>query len=114
MLKILKKEGFASIVEVIVASIIFLVTAFGIFAAISMLRPQGTTSIKRLEAVLAGKRVIDEIRADVYGNLWASGSPLDTGTLYTQTIGSVTVNYYTADVPNLPLRKLYMNVSYPD
>jgi len=55
MLKVLKQNGFASIVEVIVTAVVFTVAAFGILTTVSMLRPQGMESYRKLEAAYHAK-----------------------------------------------------------
>ena len=116
MLKLLRKEGFASIIEVIVASVIFIFTALGAFSSIAMLRSQGGGSTKSLEALYIGKRVIDDLRAQVYGNMWAGGPLSPSGNPYSQTITvgprTYTVTYNMVDIPNLWVRRLDMIVSY--
>ena len=113
MLRLLKKDGFASIVEVVVASVIFVISAIGIFSSLAMLRPQGTASTKKLAALYAGKQVMDDLRGQVYGNMWTNpASPLYPSATISQTISSYTVSYYTVDVPGLQLRKMMMNVQY--
>ena len=122
MLKLLKNEGFASIVEVIVASVIFVITALGAFSSIAMMRSQGGGSTEALEAVYAGKFVMDDLRAQVYGNLWAGGVLSPTGNPYTQsvTVGAktYTVTYNMVDVPGHNygayslLRRMDMQVTY--
>jgi len=101
MLKLLRQEGFASILEVIVASVIFVVTALGAFSSIAMLRSQGGGSTRELEALYIGKRVMDDLRGQVYGNLWASGPLSTVGNPYTQTITvgarTYTVTYSMVD-----------------
>jgi len=116
MLKILKKEGFASILEVVVASVIFIITALGAFSSIAMIRAQGGGSTEGLEALYAGKRVMDDLRAHVYGNMWATGPLSPAGNPYSQiiTVGArqYTVQYNVVDVPNLWARRLDMIVTY--
>lgn len=113
MLKVLKKEGFASFVEVIITAVIFVTAALGIFTSISMLRPHGTDAAKRLEAAYAGKQVLDELRAYVDENLWYDPtSDIAPGT-HSKTVGNFTVNYYLEDVPALGIRQISMNVYSP-
>lgn len=122
MLKLLKNEGFASILEVIVASVIFVVTALGVFSSIAMVRSQGGGSTQTLEALYIGKRVMDDLRAQVYGNLWAAGPLSPGGNPYTQTVTvgarTYTVTYNMVDVPGVAygayslLRRMDMMVQY--
>ena len=113
MIKNINQEGFASILEVIVASIIFMTTAVGFFSAMTMLRPQGANSTKKLQALYVGKQVADKLRAQVYGNLWIGGALDPAGGTRSQTIGAYTVNYTVTDV-NPYLRRLDMTVEYPN
>ena len=128
MLKVLKNQGFASLVEVIITAVIFMLAAFGIFTTISMLRaPQGTESIKRLKAIYLAKAAIDDISRSVDAAHWHNAytdTNMAAGHTYDHFIPEgftaetgYYVNYYLEDVPsgsNLPLRKIYMNVYYPD
>jgi len=120
MLKILKQEGFASIIEVIISSIIFIIAAAGILTAVSTFQSQaGGNTSKRLEAVYAGKQVIDELRSEVDAETWDSGN-LTTG-LHSTTVLGYDVNYYLTDVPSgcaawggCIARKMTMNIYYDD
>jgi len=115
MTKTLNKMGFASILEVIVSSIIFMIAAVGFFSSVSMLRPQATDSTKKLLALHTAKQVVDDLRAQVYGNMWTNaGSPLRPGVLHQRTIGAYTINYILTDVPGMPLRQMVLNIQYPD
>ncbi len=115
MLKILKKEGFSSLVEVIVTSLIFALAAFGILTTVSILRPEGANSSQRLQAAYAGKQLIDDLRSYVDARSWNNATgPLAVGILHNQTIGNFSINYILEDMPGLNLRKLTMNISFPD
>ena len=111
MLKILKKQGFASFVEVLVTSVIFVVAALGIFTTISMLRPRAMDSAERIEAAYAGKSVLDRLRAYVDQRSWNEvNSLLAPGVIRSSVVGNYIVNWYLEDVPGLGIRQLYMNV----
>ena len=113
MLKILKKEGFASLVEVIVTAVIFSLAAFGVFTTISMLRPHGADSLRKLEAAYVAKGVIDELRAYVDARMWDNeDSLLSTNGYHNTTIGNYMVNWWLNDVPGLNVRELQMEVYY--
>lgn len=115
MFKLLKQGGFASIMEVIVSSIIFIIAAFGIFSSISMIRPHGAESSKKLEAAYIGREVIDDIRGQVDARTWDQPSSLlATGVNRAETIGDFNVTWRLEDVPGMNLRKLEMKVEYPD
>lgn len=117
MLKGLKNQGFASVVEVIVTSVIFILAAAGILTTISMLRPQGEESARKLQAAYIGKGIIDDLRSQIDARTWNdSGGNFAVGTPYTinSIDGVYNVTYFFEDVPGLGLRKLTMNVDFPD
>lgn len=115
MLKVLRKQGFSSLVEVIVTAIIFALAAFGILTTVSILKPQGASSSRRLQAAYLGKQVIEDLRSSVDARTWNNASgPLAPGVLHNTTIGNFSINYILEDVPGLNLRKLTMNIHFPD
>ncbi|MCA9408552.1 MAG: hypothetical protein KC733_07675, partial [Candidatus Omnitrophica bacterium] len=113
--------GFASILEVIITSIIFLIAAYGVLNTISMLRPNSAESARKLEAAYIGKQIIEDLRNNIDASIWVSGSNLDVG-IYNQTVAGTyttyTVNYVISEVPGYPAgegpRQLIMNITYPD
>jgi hypothetical protein len=114
-------KGLASILEVIVSSIIFMTAAIGFFSSVSMLTPTATDSAKKLRALHAAKSVVDDLRAEVYGNLWThASSPLRPNVVHQRTVGVYSINYILTDVPNITnggvsmLRRMDMNVLYPN
>ena len=119
MLKILKEKGFASVLEVIVTAVIFMLAAFGIMTTVSMLRPHDLESYRELEAAYHAKNMMDYLRGQVDAGTWDTG-PLATGVTHSNTIGDYTVNWSLTEVdpaaypPGLAPRKLAMNVYYPD
>ena len=70
MLRILKKDGFASLIEVIVTTVIFVLAALGIFTTTTMLRPHGVASSQKLEAAYIGKRKVEELEGKVDARMW--------------------------------------------
>lgn len=119
MKKLLNTYGFASMVEVVVSSIFFILVAFGVFTCISMIRPQGSDSAKKLEAAYIGQSVLEQLRTSIDASTWHLGtSPLRTGEVMTQTIvgtyGTYTVNYELTAVGGSDARHLLMNVIYPN
>jgi Tfp pilus assembly protein PilV len=121
MLRTLRKNGFASVLEVIITSIIFMLAAFGILTTVSMLRPAGQESYREVEASYHAKNMMDYLRDQVNATTWADNTgPLATGVAHSQTIGDYTVNWYLTEVnpgeypAGLAPRKLMMNVYYPD
>lgn len=121
MLKILKEKGFASVLEVIVTSVIFMLAAFGIMTTVSMLRPHNLEVSREIEAAYHAKNMMDYLRGQVEAAAWeANTGPLSTIGTHTQTIGDYTINWSLSEVnpaaypSGLAPRKLSMNVYYPD
>ena len=121
MFKILKEKGFASVLEVIVTAVIFMLAAFGMISSVWMLRPHNLEVSREVEASYHAKNMMDFLRAQVDATAWeANTGPLATGVVHTNTIGDYTVNWYldevnpTAYPAGLAPRKLWLNVYYPD
>lgn len=121
MFKILRKNAFASVLEVIVTSVIFVLAAYGILTTIAMLRPHGSESYREVEAAYHAKNMMDYLHGQVNATTWAANTgPLATGTIHSVTSGDYTINWNLVDVspadypPGLAPRKLWMNVYYPD
>ena len=116
MLKVLKQDGFASLIEVLVTAVIFVVASLGIFTTISMLRPHGVESAKRLEAAYVGKRLVEELRGKVDARVWdCSLSPIypgNHGTIVNGLYADYVLNWHIADDPS-GVRSLTMNINYP-
>jgi len=122
MLKISKNAGFASFVEIIMTTGIFLITAVGIYSTIAMISPKSASSTRKLEAAYAGKTVIDRLSSQVTAESWVT--PLPTGNFvpghnYTIPIGSFIVTYnfeippgFGAVIPEERPRKLNVRVDY--
>jgi Tfp pilus assembly protein PilV len=70
-----ENEGF-TVVEVIVASLIFALTAAGIFATISALNQPVVESSEEVKAAFLGKRILEDLRKEVDATIW-TGGPLD-------------------------------------
>ena len=114
MLRDLKDKGIASIVEIIVTSIVFVIAAAGIMSTVAMFRPQGKEASLKIEAAYVGKGIIDELRQQVNAEDWYdASSSLAVGTYPPITVGVHTV-VYTITEPTSGLRKLTMNITYPD
>ncbi|HPN87973.1 MAG TPA: hypothetical protein PLH56_01390 [Candidatus Omnitrophota bacterium] len=114
MLRYLKKNNaFASIIEVVITSIIFVIASFGIFATITALRPQAEQSSTKLQAIYIGKQVTDELRAQVDAEIWNTTSLLTPKT-YNQTIEPYNVSYTVSDVSGLKARQVTMTIDYPE
>lgn len=123
MLKVFKKEGFASMIEVIVTSIIFIITTAGILTTISTFNAQSGGNVsKRLEAVYVGKQVIDSFRSQVDAGTWDSGN-LELG-IHSTTVSGYIINYLVEGVPSgcgslvnqlqCIAKKMTMNIYYVD
>lgn len=113
MLRSLSHNGFASIVEVIVTSVVFVIAAAGIMTAVSLFKPQEKTSSRKMEAAYIGKGIIDDLRRQVSAeDWWTGGSNLDAGT-YSTTVNVYTV-VYTITTPSPSYRHLTMNITWPD
>ncbi len=115
------QKAFASVLEVIVTSIVFVIAAYGILTSIAMLRPHGSESYREVQAAYHAKNVMDYLRDQINAATWESNTGLlATGTRHTRTIGNYTINWYltTVDPTTYPQglgpRKLQMNVYYPD
>jgi type II secretory pathway pseudopilin PulG len=116
MLKLKNKKGFASIVEVIITSIIFIIASVGIFATLSTLGTEGARSQQKLEALYAGKSVLDELRSSMNTTVWTSGD-LATGNTHRKNVylgggQFYDVNWITQDIPGLNVREVTLNVNY--
>jgi len=112
MLRLNKKDGFASFVEIIITSLIFIISALGIYITVSMLRPIGAESTKRLEAVYLGKELLDQFRAEVDARTWSASNHLNPGSSYSMTSGNYTMNWTVETVPGLELRKVEMSITF--
>ncbi len=101
----------ASILEVIITSVIFTLAAFGIFSTISMLSPESSRSAQKLKAAHIGKGYLENLRKSIDAVTW------DTGNLAVQTYGpyivdGYTIDYIVTDVAGLELRQVDMTVSW--
>ena len=120
--KIKSQSGFSSLIEVTVTAVVFAIAVFGLMASMTMLQPDAVVSSKRLEAAYIGKSIIDNFRSDVNAESWYFGNsddPLNPdGGSQTRTItrGGIDydITYEIITVPGMDLRKLTMNIEYPD
>ena len=116
MLRCLQKNGFASITEIIVTSIIFVLATAGILSTLSMLRPEGGASTQKIEAAYLGKGIMDDLRKDVDAATWNDlTSRLAPGAHNLGQINGYTVSYTVTQLPApANVRRLDMNISWPD
>lgn len=100
--------------EVIVTAVIFTIAAAGVFTVLATFRSQGTQSTRRLEAAYVGKSVIENLRSSVSAENWDDpASPLSLGT-HQETVNNFEIIYTLTDIPGLGVRRLTLNVTYPD
>ena len=109
------RSGF-SVVEVIVAAVIFGIAAAGIFATISALREPAEQSDDRVAAAYAGKEILEELRGQIDASTWNTGN-ISLGTHTGSKTLNVTYNYtYTVSEvdPGNPLspRKVNLDINY--
>lgn len=114
MQKIFNKNGMASMLEVVITTVIFTISAFGIFSTISMLQPQSAGSSQRLEAAYAGKAVLDQLREEVDASTWSTGGLTPGAYGPTTTPDGYTISYTVSDVTGLGLRRVDMTITWPD
>lgn len=109
-----EEEGFASMIEVIVTTVVFIIAAAGILTTVSMLKPSTTISTKRIEAAYIGKGIIDQLRKEVDATTWDNATgPLAPGT-YNFPSGGYNITYVISEEPSSSLRRLTMNIVWPD
>ena len=110
-----REKGFASIVEVVVTTVIFILATAGILSTLSMLQPHVRTSTREIEAAYVGKGIIDDLRKEVeagaIGGDGFFGPNLALGAHTPSVIGDYTVTYtITEPIPNV--RKLSMTIDW--
>ena len=118
MFKSLKKKklGF-SLLEVIIAALIFSITAAGLLTAISLTRRPAQNSTAKVQAMFRLKQILDTLSGQVSANTWLDpASNLYPGT-YSYPDGPYNITYTIsladpADV-NGP-RRINANIAYPD
>ena len=111
-----QKNGFASITEVAITSIIFSIAALSIVASFANLAPQREDATAKLHALYAGRAVLQELRNSVDAGTWNSAaSDLAPGN-HTKSFNGYTVNYRVTPVAGFPdgfgPRKVTMTVGY--
>jgi len=106
----INKYGF-SIVEVVIAAVIFTIATVGLFSAISMTRPQATSSADDIEGLFRARQKIDELSALVSADQWGNtSSPLSPGT-YNATYGRVYLEWTITANPNTGGRDISMTIN---
>lgn len=118
-LKTKRKQGFASIVEVIVTTVVFILATAGILSTVSMLKPHARISTRGIEASYIGRGLMDELRKEVNaapGGVYF-GSNLALGVHNKGCMDPPTCDYsvsYTVTEPIPNLRQLIMTITWPD
>ena len=125
MFKILSKKAFASITEIIVTAIVFVVSSIGILSAITMVRPKGGDAVKRFQAAYIAKSMVDQIRSEIDGRTWNNSADIIPGGVQTRTFNpsstndTYTVKWKVRNVSDFVssdgysyLRELELNVIY--
>ncbi len=111
-----KKTGF-TLLEVIIAAIIFTITAAGLLTAVSLTRIPAQDSTAKVQAMFRLKQLMDALASQVSANTWnLANSNLYPGTYeYSDGVYNITYNvsYENALDPNSP-RLVTANISYPD
>jgi len=96
---------------------IFIVAAFSIFTATSVLSPHSKESDKRLQAAYLGKNILSDLSLKVDASTWNDCSGNLIGTLCpgtrTQVLGDFNINYNITEMPN-GARKVILNIVYPE
>ena len=118
-LRKLSEEGAASIIEITVTSIIFIVAALGIYSTMTSLAPASNESSTKLKAAYVGKSELDRLRSEVDASTWnAVGTNLYPGSHgpFTRTGADgkdYNVTYTVSDLPS-GARRVDLTVSYAD
>ena len=121
-MKLFKKNRGFTVVEIIVASLIFSITAIGIFSTLAAIRKPSAESQRRVTAAYFGKQVLDDLRAQIDAINWqeGSGGPLDptiSHPPYTSNIDGITYTgtYAVEPDPNGSLaRRISLTVSWTE
>ncbi len=71
----MKKQNGFSLVEVLVASVIFAIAATGLFSTFSPQRVNSDRSERRLQAAYLGRQLLEELRTNVDLTPGAQGAP---------------------------------------
>ena len=114
-----KNAGF-SLVEVIVASLIFTVTIAGVLSSIAILKPPAEFSEKGIEATYYVQNVLEDLRSKVDARTWSDPSvnsnPLAPGThtlpTFVSTNGVTYSSSYVVTQDAMGGREVNMTVSW--
>ncbi len=108
-----QNRGF-SIVEVVVAAVIFAITSVGILTTISVFRQPAKVSERKVQAAFYAQRILEDLRSQVDQTTWNDvSSPLATGT-HPISSGIYSGNYVvTADPDGYRVVNVNLNWSEP-
>jgi Tfp pilus assembly protein PilV len=110
-----RTEGFASMVEVIVTSVIFILAAAGILSSVAMLRPHGEVSSEKVEAAYIAKGLLDDLHEEIDATTWyANTGGLSLGAHPMPSIGAYTITYTVSATSDPDLRHLSVDITWPD
>ena len=110
-----KISGF-SLVEAVVAAVIFSITVVGVFASLAAIQQPAANSGQSLNAALCGQQVLENLRSKVDARDWDTGGALATGShtpLTPSQCSSFTFTYdVTAPVAVNGARKVDLTVTW--
>ncbi len=113
-----RKENRAfTMIEVVVATVIFSLAMAGIFASISNLRQPAVESTQEVTAAFIGKRILEDLRGEVNAETWQAGklAPGIHNNLppITQGNQTYTATYtVTDDTDGTSARQVTLNISW--
>ena len=102
-----------SIVEALVASLILTISVVGVFATMSAQKAPTASADKRVQAALAGKQFLEDLRSKVDATTYnQSGGPFDPATNPHGpfVVNGYTINYNVTAVGNA--RKVDLSVTW--
>ena len=105
-----------SLVEAMVAGVIFTITAAGVFASLAAVQKPAVTNDKSLGAAYCGQKFFESLRANVDVRDWATGKLKPGGGSVTcdQNGVTYTVNYTIVDMlPSSTARQARITISWP-
>jgi Tfp pilus assembly protein PilV len=109
----MKKRSF-SLVEVVVAAVIFAVASLGIFATINLM-DKTATSDARLKAALFAKKILDGLSAEIEPGVNNTGGALSSGTHQVADdadFSGYTASYYVSADTATGARKVKVTVTW--
>lgn len=74
MINLTKNLKAISLVEIMIATVVFSIAAVGTFSTLSMLRRSSNVSERSLQAVYFGRQILEELRAKIDQANWGQGA----------------------------------------